>query len=101
MLQHRLLVRWEKDQLGLAGAGHGDGRGGFVAEFFSRFNVGIFADGDVMFCEGDEMLKTYIAVFSIVLSICFVVTLMGCGSGSEAVDTTGLSQITLRIEGMT
>lgn len=27
--------------------------------------------------------------------------LLGCGSGSEAVDTAGLSQITLRIEGMT
>jgi len=54
-----------------------------------------------MFCEGDEMMKTYIAVFSIVLSLCFVVALVGCGTGSEAVDTTGLSQITLRIEGMT
>ena len=47
------------------------------------------------------MAKTYGAVFSIVLSLCFLVTLVGCGSGSEAVDTTGLSQITLRIEGMT
>ncbi len=96
-----MLVHWEKDQLGVAGAGYGDGRGGFAAEFFSGANVGLSADGDVMFCEGDEMMKTYIAVFSIVLSLCFVVALVGCGPGSEAVDTTGLSQITLRIEGMT
>ena len=101
MFQHRLLICWEKDQPGAAGGGHGVGRSCFVSGFFPGANVGLSADGDVTCCERDEMAKTYGAVFSIVLSLCFLVTLVGCGSGSEAVDTTGLSQITLRIEGMT
>ena len=46
-------------------------------------------------------MKFYEKVLSIIVAISLSLLFLGCGSGSEAVDTTGLSQITLRIEGMT
>jgi len=46
-------------------------------------------------------VKFYEKVLSITVAISLSILFLGCGSGSEAVDTTGLSQITLRIEGMT
>ncbi len=41
------------------------------------------------------------SIFSIIVAISLSILVLGCGSGSEAVDTTGLSQVHLRIEGMT
>jgi len=46
-------------------------------------------------------VKFYETILSIIVAISLSLLFLGCGSGSEAVDTTGLSQITLRIEGMT
>jgi len=46
-------------------------------------------------------MKFYETILSIIVAISLSILFLGCGSGSEAVDTTGLSQITLRIEGMT
>jgi len=46
-------------------------------------------------------VKFYETILSIIIAISLAIPFFGCGSGSEAVDTTGLSQITLRIEGMT
>ncbi len=46
-------------------------------------------------------MKTYRLILSSILSILLFTVLLGCGSGSETVDTTGLSQVTLRVEGMT
>jgi len=46
-------------------------------------------------------VKFYETILSIIVAISLSTLFLGCGSGSEAVDTTGLSQITLRIEGMT
>ncbi len=46
-------------------------------------------------------MKFYETILSIIVAISLSLLFLGCGSGSEAVDTTGLSQITLRIEGMT
>ncbi len=46
-------------------------------------------------------MKTYRIILSGILSLLLFTVLSGCGSGSEAVDITGLSQVTLRIEGMT
>ncbi len=46
-------------------------------------------------------MKFYETILSIIVAISLAILFLGCGSGSEAVDTTGLRQITLRIEGMT
>ena len=46
-------------------------------------------------------MKFYETILSIIVAISLAILFLGCGSGREAVDTTGLSQITLRIEGMT
>ncbi len=46
-------------------------------------------------------MKTYKIFLTGILSLLLFTELSGCGSGSEAVDITGLSQATLRIEGMT
>jgi len=46
-------------------------------------------------------MKYYETILSIIVAISLSVLFLGCGSGSEAVDTTGLSQVHLRIEGMT
>ncbi len=46
-------------------------------------------------------MKRYKIILSGILSFLLLIVLSGCGSGSEAVDITGLSQVTLRIEGMT
>ncbi len=46
-------------------------------------------------------MKRYRIILSDILSFLLLTVLSGCGSGSEAVDITGLSQVTLRIEGMT
>lgn len=46
-------------------------------------------------------MKTCRNAFVGILSVLLMVAVLGCGSGSEAVDTTGLNQVTLRIEGMT
>ena len=46
-------------------------------------------------------MKLYGTIFSIIASLILSTMFVGCESGSEAVDTTGLSQVTLRIEGMT
>jgi len=46
-------------------------------------------------------MKIYETIFSIIVVISLSILFLGCGSGSEAVDTTGLSQVHLRIEGMT
>ncbi len=47
------------------------------------------------------MVKFYETIVSIIVAISLSILFLGCGPGSEAVDTTGLSQIMLRIEGMT
>ncbi len=47
------------------------------------------------------MVKFYETILSIMVAISLAILFLGCGSGSEAVDTTGLSQVHLRIEGMT
>jgi hypothetical protein len=41
------------------------------------------------------------SIFSIIVSFALSILFIGCTSGSEAVDTTGLSEVHLRIEGMT
>jgi len=46
-------------------------------------------------------MKLYGTMFSIIASFLLLTMFVGCESGSEAVDTTGLSQVHLRIEGMT
>jgi len=46
-------------------------------------------------------MKIYETIFSTIVVISISTLFLGCGSGSEAVDTTGLSQVHLRIEGMT
>lgn len=46
-------------------------------------------------------MKTYQIVFPAVLSLILFAALPGCDAGNEAADTTGLSQVTLHIEGMT
>ena len=47
------------------------------------------------------MAKPYETIFLIIISLCLSTIHLGCESGNEAVDTTGLSQVHLRIEGMT
>ena len=64
MLQHRLLVRWEKDQPGVAVSGHGDGCKRFAAGYFSGAHVALSADGDVMFCEGEDDEKLWSGVLN-------------------------------------
>ncbi len=46
-------------------------------------------------------MKFYKTILSMIVAISLSTLFLGCGSGSEAVDTTGLSQVHLRIEGMT
>ncbi len=46
-------------------------------------------------------MKFYKTIVSSIVAISLAILFLGCGSGSEAVDTTGLSQVHLRIEGMT
>jgi hypothetical protein len=46
-------------------------------------------------------MATYRMVLSVILSLIVFTGLSSCGSGSGAVDTIGLSQVTLRIDGMT
>ncbi len=46
-------------------------------------------------------MKLCKTIFSIIVVISLSILFLGCGAGSEAVDTTGLSQVHLRIEGMT
>jgi len=40
-------------------------------------------------------------ILSIIVVISLSILFLGCESGSEAVNTTGLSQVHLRIDGMT
>ena len=46
-------------------------------------------------------MKFYETILSIIVAISLSILFLGCGSGSEVVDTTGLSQVHLRIAGMT
>ena len=46
-------------------------------------------------------MKIYQIIFAAILSLLVFAVFPACESGTDAVDTTGLSQTTLRIEGMT